>query len=128
MDRQVISELQTMTRFYSKAVKNINKKLQIIKVKYLSMQKRRFLRKKHKSSGCVRDLNRTGISIEDKNKEWVFFSSFHSHELNALVSLLLMEIRKRYKFGSECNKISCLYRCFSDKKEESPNCTNVEWS
>jgi hypothetical protein len=27
--------------------------------------------KKHKSSGSVRDLNRAGISTEDKNKEWV---------------------------------------------------------
>jgi hypothetical protein len=75
----------------------------------------------------VRDLNRAGISTEDKYKEWVFSSSFYSHELNALVSLLLMEIRKRYKSESECNKNSCLYRCFSDKKEVSPNCTNVEW-
>ena len=36
----------------------------------------------------MRDLNRAGISTEDKNKEWVFSSSFYSHELNALVSLL----------------------------------------
>ena len=38
MDRQVNSELDTMTRFYSKAVNKVKKKLQIIKVKYLSMQ------------------------------------------------------------------------------------------
>jgi hypothetical protein len=80
--------------------------------------------KKHKSSGSVRDLNRAGISTEDKNNEWVFSSSFYSHELNALVSLLLMEIRKSYKCESECNKNSCLYRCFSDKKH---GFTNVEW-
>ena len=35
-----------------------------------------------------------------------------------------MEIRKRYKCESECNKNSCLYRCFSDKKH---GFTNVEW-
>ncbi len=78
---------------------------------------------KQKSSGSVRDLNRAGISTEDKNKEWVFSSSFYSHELNTLVSLLLMEIRKRYKSESECNKNSCLYRYFSDKKH---GFTNVE--
>jgi hypothetical protein len=73
----------------------------------------------------VRDLNRAGISTEDKNnKEWVFSSSFYSHELNALVSLLLMEIRKRYKSEPECNKNNCLYRYFSDKKH---GFTNVEW-
>ena len=136
MDRQVNSELDTMTRFYSKAVNKVNKKAANYKSKVsfdantmiLSYKVMQFhiydVEKKHKSSGCVRDLNRAGISTEVKNKEWVFSSSLYSHELNALVSLLLMEIRKRYKCESECNKNSCLYRCFSDKKH---GFTNVGW-
>ena len=136
MERQVNSELDTMTRFYSKAVNKVNKKAANYKSKVsfdantmiLSYKVMQFhiydVEKKHKSSGCVRDLNRAGISTEVKNKEWVFSSSLYSHELNALVSLLLMEIRKRYKCESECNKNSCLYRCFSAKKH---GFTNVKW-
>ena len=88
MDRQVNSELDTMNRFYSKAVNKVNKKAANYKskvsfdanTKILSYKVMQFhiygVEKKHKSSGSVRDLNRTGIPTENKNKEWAFCSSF----------------------------------------------------
>jgi len=139
MDRQVNSELDTMTRFYSKAVNNKNKKAANFKTKvsfdaetkilsYKVMQFHIYGVDRKKNDSYLRDLNLSGIPEKDKNPEIVFKSTFSTHELNALVSLLLMEIRKRYKGSeSECNKNSCLYRSFSAKKKVAPRDTNLQW-
>ena len=139
MDRQVNSELDTMTRFYSKAVNNKNKKAANFKTKvsfdaetkilsYKVMQFHIYGVDRKKNDSYLRDLNLSDIPEKDKNPEIVFKSTFSTHELNALVSLLLMEIRKRYKGSeSECNKNSCLYRSFSAKKKVAPRDTNFQW-
>ena len=130
-----------MTRFYSKAVNNNNKKAANFKTKvsfdaetkilsYKVMQFHIYGVDRKKNYSYLRDLNLRDIPEKDKNPEIVFKSTFSTHELNALVSLLLMEIRKRYNKGSEkeCNKNRCLYhRSFSAKKKNAPRDTNFEW-
>jgi len=139
MDRQVNSELDTMSRFYSKAVNKdkttaANYKTKVsfdVETKILSYSVMQFHiydeEKKHISSGNLRDLNRHGIPEKDKNTKIMFRSTFNTEELNALVNLLLMEIRKRYRSESECNNNSCLYSSFSHKKDIASKDSNVKW-
>jgi hypothetical protein len=137
MDRLVNTELDTMGRFYSHAVNKKDKKAANYKTKvsfnaekqilsYNVMQFDIYDREKDDSNVSVRDLNSS--KSKDRDPNLVFRTNLNTYELNELVLLLLMEIRKRYKDSqNECDRNSCLCRCFSKKKEVSPSATTVEW-
>jgi hypothetical protein len=129
MKRQVNSELDTMGKFYSKAVNQKDPQAANYKTKVSFDATTKILTFKDMQFDIYdpEKLDST-FTTYHLNPKIVFHSSFNSHELNNLIELLLSEVRKRYKGSeSECNRNSCLYRCFTDKMKVAPARTNVEW-